>query len=272
MIDAITQKLHRFRALSADDTAALRKLAHGVQSHSPHDDVIRIGSKPEFALAILSGWAIRYVVLKNGSRQITAFLLPGDFCHLNMFSEAPMDHSIAALSPVTAAHIKREEVEHILGEHSNIAKAVQASQFADESRLRASITNMGRQDARQRLGYMLCDLWTRANTVGLMKGDFLDFPPIQADIADFVGLTSVHVNRIIQRLRGDGLLDLKERCLRLPDFDRLAKASGYNATATGSDRNHSTSAINGRASASREMSSHTRRSNAEVGFLRPIGL
>ena len=95
---------------------------------------------------------------------------------------------------------------------------------------------------------MLCDLWTRADAVGLIDDDRLNFPPTQADVADSIGLTAVHVNRVMQRLRQDGLLDLRERCLKLPDFDRLAGASGYNTTAKGIDQSYHTSAINGRGS------------------------
>ncbi len=248
MVEAITRKLNRFEKLDADDAAALVEIAHRGQSYSPHADIVKVGSKPEFALAILSGWAIRYIVLKDGSRQITAFLMPGDFCHLNMLSAVPMDHNIAAISPVTVAHIKRDDVERMFIDHPNVAKAVRGSQFADESRLRASITNIGRHSAEQRLGYMLCDLWTRADAVGLIDDDRLHFPPTQADVADCIGLTAVHVNRVMQRLRQDGLVELRERYLRLPDFDRLAGASDYNTTVKGIGKTYHASAINGRVS------------------------
>ena len=250
MSDAIARKLYRFGVLSAEDTAALARLADPEKSYAPHDDIVEIGSKPEFALAILAGWAIRYVVLRNGSRQITAFLMPGDFCHLNILSLSPMDHSIAALSPVTAAHIEHRDVEHMFTAYPNLAHAVRASQFADEAHLRAMIANIGRQGALQRLGHMLCELWTRADAVGLTDGDRMHFPPTQADIADYIGLTAVHVNRMMQQLRRNGLVELKDRCLSLPDVNRLARASGYSTAATGHDRDR-ISLPNNRTSASR---------------------
>lgn len=244
MTKALIQKLHRFQMLDADDAAALDGLSRGASRYLPYTDIISTGSNPKSALIILSGWAIRYVVLKDGNRQITSFLLPGDFCHLNMLSDAPMDHSIAPLSPVTAVCIKRDDLQNLFSNHPNIAKAVQASQFADESRLRAAITNLGRHNAEQRLGYMLCDIWCRAEAVGLIEDNCLHFPPTQPDIADAIGLTGVHVNRMMQRLRGDGLLELKERSLTLPDFTRLAHASGYSLSATGNRRDHA-SKLNG---------------------------
>jgi CRP-like cAMP-binding protein len=241
MVEAITRKLHRFEALEPDDAAALGIITHTARSYNARCDMISAGSKPGFVLVILRGWAARYIILKNGSRQITTFLLPGDFCHLNILSDQTMDHSILAISPVMAARVGRDEVEDLFTAHPAIARAVQASQFADESRLRASITNIGRQGAAQRVGYMLCDLWVRAGAVGLIDNNCLSFQLTQvdiADIADSVGLTAVHVNRVIQRLHGDGLLHLKDRLLSLPNFNGLARLSGYATTATGSDRHY----------------------------------
>lgn len=238
MDQPIIRKLHRFGKLHPADAEAVDRLLHDCRFHSPHREIVRLGDKPSFALAILSGWAIRYRVVKDGGRQITAFLMPGDFCHLNLLSQEPMDHSIAALSTVAVAHVQRNELGRLLADHPHVATAARASQFADEARLRGSITNIGRHNAEQRVGYVLCDLWARATAIGLIENGCLDFPPTQVDIADHAGLTAVHVNRMLQRLRNDGLLDFSGRRLSLPDFDQLAHFSGYEDTTTGSNRNY----------------------------------
>ncbi|WP_198283314.1 Crp/Fnr family transcriptional regulator [Sphingomonas sp. PAMC 26617] len=260
MINAVTRKLHRLKMMSSDDAAALSRLAHAARPHFPHKDIVKVGEKPDFALAILSGWAIRYTVVKNGSRQIIGFLLPGDFCHLNLLSDAPMDHTIVALSPITVVQIKLDSLTHLFAAHPNIAQAVQAAHFADESQLRASITNLGRRGAAQRLGYLLCDLWSRAAAVGLVEGGCLEFPATQADVADAIGLTAVHVNRMMRCLREDGLIDLKGRYLGLPDFNRLAHISGYRLTTIKNDRDYRDPKLQEHASPSRQpsMDSHNR--------------
>lgn len=246
MTNAIIRKLHRCAPLNADDAEALRNVSGDVRTYSPHSDIVKIGAKPAFSFVILAGWAVRYEVVRDGTRQITEFLLPGDFCHLHMLAPTPMDHSIVALSGVTAAHVRHDEIMHLFGTHPNVGRAVQSSQYADESRLRALITTLGRRAAEHRVGYALCDLWARAEAIGIINNDCLDFPPTQTDLADYVGLTSVHVNRMMRRLREDGLLNLTDRCLALPDFNRLARSSGYEATATGSDRSYLASTPNRR--------------------------
>lgn len=236
MVHAITRKLHRFEELTSSDVLSLDVALQDARTYSPCRDIVQIRTQPNFALVIMSGWAFRYKVLRDGTRRITDFLLPGDFCHLNLMSHQPMDHSIAAMTTVRAAHIQPSAVERLLIGHSRLASAVRQSQVADEAQLRAIITNIGRQSALQRVGFLLCDLWVRADAIGLIESDRLEFPITQACLADHVGLTAVHVNRMMQRLRTDGLLKLVGRSLTLPEFDRLARVTSYEATAIGRDR------------------------------------
>lgn len=231
MAHAVVRKLHQYESLSADDARMLSELLCDRKAFLGHADIVRDGDRTDFALAILSGWAFRHKVLRDGSRQITAFLLPGDFCHLNALAGAPMDHGIAALTPVTIARIGRSQIERLVTGHPHVAKAIQVSQFADEARLRTSIISLGRKDAAKRVGYLLCDLWGRADAIGLMDHDCLDFAPTQADIADAVGLTPVHVNRVLRRLREMGLVTLSGRCLTILEFDQLARMCGYEVSA-----------------------------------------
>lgn len=246
MTNAITRKLHRFAPLDADDAQALGELLIDTRTYPPHSSIMKIGAKPGYSLVIVRGWAISYKVVRDGSRQITAFLLPGDFCHLNIASEVPLDYSIGTLSCVTAAHVRHDEAVRLFARNPNIKRAVQTSQLDDESRLRALITTLGRKDAVPRVGYALCDLWARAKAIGLMENGSLDFPPTQADIADHVGLTPVHVNRMMRCLRKDGLLELTGRQLLLPDFERLARTAEYNQSLTGINRHYEDRASSGR--------------------------
>lgn len=234
----LARKLHRYEALLGDDVRALEDALYDENSFAARVDIVRDGDRPDLALVVLSGWAFRYKVLKDGSRQILAFLMPGDFCHLNLLTSAPMDHGIATLTPVTVARIDRPQIEAIINEHPRLAKAMLASQFADEARLRASIVSLRRKGAAARVGHCLCELWMRADAICLVKNNCLDFPPTQTDLADSVGLTAVHLNRVVQRLRKDDLVKLVGRSLKLPDFDRLARTAGFGGCATGVERTY----------------------------------
>lgn len=186
-----------------------------------------------YSLVILSGWACRYKVLKNGTRQITSFLLPGDFAHLNAFTRAPLDHAIGAISAVSIARVPWADVLQMVEKHPALRTAFLASQVADETILRSAIVSMGRRNALERVGHQLCELWCRAAAVDLIEDDELDFPITQADLADRTGLTAVHVNRVLQRLRNDGLIQWKDRHLLIPDFNRLARQVGFDQQVPG---------------------------------------
>lgn len=91
----------------------------------------------------------------------------------------------------------------------------------------AWVVSLGRRDAYQRVAHLLCELHYRALTVGLVKDDRFDLPLTQNEIADAAGLTSVHVNRTIQRLRADGLIELSGRVLTIKDVSGLQQAGGF---------------------------------------------
>lgn len=230
MLQRITTKLKHFASLGAADVSALESVLDDRKSHDARTDVVREGTLTGYSLVVVSGWACRYKVLKNGSRQITAFLLAGDSAHLNAVTRAPVDYNIGAISAVEVARIPWPKVMHLATHYPVLRSALMASQVADETLLRAAIVSIGRRDAEERIGYQLCELWCRAAAVGLVHADRMNFPVTQADLADCVGLTAVHVNRMLQRLRNHGLVDWQGHHLSIPNFHDLARLSGFERT------------------------------------------
>ena len=98
-------RLKHFADIDTRATTALEKALNGFRQHQSRRDIVVEGATSDHFLVVLSGWACRYKVLKNGSRQITAILLPGDIAHLNAFTRAPLTDSIGAISPVTTARV-----------------------------------------------------------------------------------------------------------------------------------------------------------------------
>ena len=227
MAGPVTARLRRFEPLENSDVHALeRALAHR-RIYRPKSRIVREGEVSDSFLAILSGWACRYKTLDDGSRQITGFMLPGDLCHLNSMVGAPMDHDVAAVGEVTAALIPRADIDQLTNAHPALERSLQWSNIAGEALLRSAVIGLGRRDSKERLGHLLCELLARADAVGLVRDGRLAFEPTQGDLADRVGLTSVHVNSTLGALREQGLVELAGGHLRLTDFDRLAKLSGF---------------------------------------------
>jgi CRP-like cAMP-binding protein len=138
-----------------------------------------------------------------------------------------MDHGITALTPATIAFIPHGEMEALMERRPALARALWWSTLVDEAVLRSWIVNLGRRDAYESIAHLMCEMHVRMEHVGLVQDDRFDLPLTQEELADSLGLTPVHINRILQRLRGEGLITLKERMLTILDIEGLRKAAGF---------------------------------------------
>lgn len=220
-------KLQRFARLDDRDVSTLAEATAQCRPYPRLRDVIREGDRPGPVIVILEGWACRYKVLPDGSRQITAFLMPGDSCDLHAGLLAEMDHSIGTVTAASIALIQREKMQEILDARPAVAHAMYLSQLVDEGTLRAWIVSMGRRTSKERIAHLMCELYLRAKNVGLENGDDLVMPLSQATLADAVGLTPVHVNRVLRELREENVMRIERGSLQIVDPVRLAKVAGF---------------------------------------------
>ena len=222
-------KLQAFTRLSTEDRAALAGLGRSpVFETEPRRDLIREGDQPKAIKLILSGWACRYKALPDGRRQIVGFFVPGDLCDLNIYILKEMDHSISAITHVTYARLGPEEMDRITLARPRIAQALWWNELVNASIQREWLLNLGQRSARERIAHLLVELFVRLRAVGLTNGQSCDFPITQTDIAEATGLTSVHVNRTLQDLRREGLVELSQKRLTIPDLGKLMNAAMFN--------------------------------------------
>lgn len=221
-------KLETRAPLSAEDREALYELYSDAREMGARRNIIREGDRPDHVHLMIDGWGARYKLLPDGGRQITAFLIPGDFCDIHTTILNEMDHGITTLTRSRVAFIPREKME-ALTERPSLAKAFWWATLVDESVLRNWIVSVGRRDAYEAIGHLFCELYVRMKNVGLVDGHRFDLPLTQEEIGDALGLTSVHVNRVLQRLRSEDLISLRRGLLAIHDSERLEKACGFNA-------------------------------------------
>ena len=230
MTNPLVLKLEQFTRLADDDRAVLGQVAaERVRRVGPREDVIREGDRPRDVNLFLSGWACRYKQLADGRRQIVAFFLPGDICDLNVFILREMDHSIAALTPVTVAEMSREAFEGITLDHPRILQGLWWEALVNVAVQREWTVNLGQRDAVERVAHLLCELFLRLRGVGLADEDSCAFPITQSDLAEATGMSTVHVNRTLQELRGRGLLTLRAKRLTIPNLGALMRAGLFNS-------------------------------------------
>jgi CRP-like cAMP-binding protein len=220
-------KLETTGPLPEADREALTDVSRDARAMGARRNIIREGDRPENVHLIVEGWAARYKLLPGGARQITAFLIPGDFCDVHISLLGEMDHSIATLTRARIAHISRRTIDE-LAERPSLARAFWWATLVDEAILRNWIVNVGRRDAYEAIGHLMCELYLRMGNVGLTTGQSFELPLTQEEIADALGLTPVHVNRTLQRMRTEGLISLKRSALTIHDYGRLQEAAGFN--------------------------------------------
>ena len=224
----LTLKLSSFTDLSATDRTHLDHLARSPTRMRAGEDLIREGDRPERVFLLLSGWAYRYKVLADGKRQIVAYLLPGDLCDAHIFILGKMDHSIGLLSNATVATVSRETMIDVTERSPAIARALWWSTLVDEAVLRHWLINVGQRDAYHRIAHLFCELWERASQVGLVSGGAFDLPLTQEQLGDTLGMTSVHTNRVLQRMRGEGIITFESKRLIIRDMQGIRRAADFN--------------------------------------------
>jgi CRP-like cAMP-binding protein len=229
MTTHLIQKLEQFTKLSAEDKEALNMASlEGVRHLAARGDIIREGDRPQTLNLILSGWACRYKHLEDGRRQIISFFLPGDLCDNHVFILRQMDHSIGTLTPVTFAQLPRRRVEEITLKHPRITQAFWWESLVNAAIQREWTVSLGQRDALERVAHLLCELFLRLRGVGLTDGNSCEMPLTQAELADAMGLSVVHVNRTLQELRATKLIVLRGRTLTIPDMPALQNAAQFN--------------------------------------------
>lgn len=225
----LIRKLGRFVPLTEGERAALEHLCRNPRRRPEGTDLIQEGDKPVAVFMVLKGWAYRYKQLADGSRQIMAYLVPGDLCDIQIFLFEKMDHSIGLLSDAEVVKIPAIEILELMDRFPRIERALMWATLVDEATLREWLLNVGQRFALQRLAHLFCELHVRLSVVGLVDDeDSFTMPLTQVELADTTGITTVHVNRTLQRLRKDKLVSTHKGRLTIHDFDQLAEIAGFN--------------------------------------------
>jgi CRP-like cAMP-binding protein len=222
----LVAKLSQFAPLSHKDIGLLEALCLPEERSRAEVNIVVEGETPRSLFVVTRGMACRYRLMPDGRRQILTILLPGDLFGLPRFLLHPMDHSVAAIGPTRISAIGREAVIDIIANHPRIGAALWWSLMQEEAMLRERIVALGRRSARGRVAYLLCEIVWRQRAVGIAEGHAVRLPFTQAELGDMLGLTSVHINRVLQGFRRDELITLDRRRLTLLDIERLQAIAG----------------------------------------------
>lgn len=227
MSNPLTAKLASFADFSPEDAKALDLLCRETQTVRSGRDLIRVGDRPEQGFLLVDGWACRYKDLPDGKRQILAYLIPGDLCDPHIFIFEEMDHSIRALGDARVAAIPKQVILDLTERYPALARGFWWSALVDEAISREWLVNVAQRDSYTRMAHLFCEMWMRMSQVGLAHDGTFALPLTQEQLADTLGITPIHVNRVLQRMRAEGLISVARRRLTIHDVDALQKAAAF---------------------------------------------
>src|SRR5580698_5064033 len=228
MNNPLLRKLANFTALSEEERQAVIECCKDVRAVGAREDVISQGDRTGGVKLLLEGFACRYKTLEDGRRQIVAYFVPGDLCDLRVFILKRMDHSIGAIAPSRVATISPENILRLTHTYPTLTRALWWSTLVEEAILREWIVNVGQRNALERMAHLFCELLYRFRAVGLNQGLSCTLPLTQIELAETLGLSSVHVNRTLQALRRRNLITLNGGTLTIDDLEALEELSFFN--------------------------------------------
>lgn len=233
MIDATHRLVHRIERifpLSEVERYALASLPFKGRTFAPHQDIVPEGERPGQCCLIVEGWACRYRTVQQGGRQILSFHIPGDLPDLQSLHLTVTDHGLSALTPVTAGFVSHAQIRELIAEHPRLGSAFWKDTLIDAAIYREWIVGMGRKEALPRIAHLLCEMFLRMQAVGLTTEQSCPLPITQTDMSDALGLTSVHVNRVLRDLRHQELIVLDHRMLTILDWPGLTALAEFEPT------------------------------------------
>jgi len=225
--ERLIRKLQISTALDADDLKAIEHLPIITKEIASHTAIVREGERTSQSGLLIEGFACRSKTTDAGKRQILSIHIPGDIPDLQSLHLHVMDHDVTTLSRATVGFIPHEALRALTRERPTVAEALWRETLIDAAVFREWIVNVGRRSAVVRLAHLLAEIGRRLQTMGLAPGDRFELPMTQLDIADALGLTPVHVNRVVQELRRAGLLELRKQSVFLPDLPRLKELGDF---------------------------------------------
>ena len=227
ILDAMVRKLQQWCPLDESDQDALRALPYRMINLRPQEYIVREGDQPRGSCLMVSGFSFRHKVAGNGGRQIFSIHMKGDLADLQNSLLGTADHNLQALTNVEAAMIPVEAIQEIAFARPAVGRAMWYETLVDASIFREWTLNLGRRDARTRAAHMLCEFAMRLEAAGLGERCNYELPMTQEQLADALGLTSVHTNRTLMSLAKDGLIARRQRALQIVDWRGLAEAGDF---------------------------------------------
>ncbi|HWI86977.1 MAG TPA: Crp/Fnr family transcriptional regulator [Sphingomonas sp.] len=229
VVDLLIRALERRDRLSERERSALAEAVGELRIHPPGDTLIRAGVSAEYSTLLLGGLLGRVFYMSEGKRQIVALHVPGDFVDLHSLLLKRLDHDVTAISDVRVALFPHTILRRLTETEPHLARMLWLLTVIDAAVHREWIARLG-HSAAVRIAHLLCELHARLTIVGQATPSGFALNLTQADLGDMTGLTPVHINRTLRRLREAGLAVVRDGYASIPDIKGLRQFAGFDPT------------------------------------------
>jgi CRP-like cAMP-binding protein len=225
--NVLIRKLQSISPLTEQEQQRIASLPLSVQDVGADQDIVREGDRPSECCLVIEGFTCRYKLTEEGKRQIFSFHTPGDIPDLQSLHLKVMDHSLKTITPCKLAFIAHESIAELTRQCPRVGDVLWRDTLVDAAVFREWMLGIGRRSAYVRIAHLLCEVFVRLRAVGLTNDYECEFPITQTEIGDALGLSTVHVNRSLQELRAEGLIELRRSTLTIFDWERFRKAGEF---------------------------------------------
>ena len=227
MIDRHLMKLRARDEIGAAEEKAIRSAVSEVKELRADRTFIRAGEILSHSTLLLDGLMCRYKDLRDGQRQITELHVAGDFADLHSFTLKYLDHNMMTLTPCRIALVPHDRLREITEAYPHLTRVYWFATNLDAAIHREWELSLGRRTALARVAHLFCELHIRLGIVGLADDSGYDLALTQTDVAECLGLTSVHVNRTLKELRERGLVEFRNGRVDLLDLPALRQTAEF---------------------------------------------
>lgn len=227
-LDPMLRKLRLWARLDAEDEQALLDLPHRILMVRKRQSLVSEREVVSHCWLLLSGFCARYKIVGNGGRQIVSIHMMGDMVDLQNALLGVADHGVQALTECQMAKIPIEAIRQLTDVRPRIKDALWYDTLVDGSIFREWVANVGRRDAKTRIAHLLCEFALKLDAIGLGEKLNYELPMTQDQLADATGLTPVHVNRVLQTLVNERLIErITPKSVLIGNWTNLADAGDF---------------------------------------------
>lgn len=232
MIDPLLKRLRHYDEVTAEEEDVLRAAAAETLTVRRFKTIVEPRTELSFSTLLVEGLVHSFKVMRDGSRQTVQLAVPGDFIDLHSLTMKEVDHNLVALSDCVVAKFPHERLKEITRKHDHLTRLLWLSTTIDGAIEREMITSLGARSAVARLAHFFCELQARLEAVGIASACAAptcsyDLKMNQEELANFLGMTPVHVNRMLKELRERGLLTFRGHIVEISDWRGLVTLAEF---------------------------------------------